>query len=76
MATTETASEIVTLASEVAERDIDEVIRDVKWGEYNFDDCRNDLEAAFAAIPEFGYRRCSEQPKSGDFGYRGLQCAA
>ena len=42
MATPEMVNEIITLADEITRRDLSEVITNSKWGEYNFDDCRDD----------------------------------
>ena len=50
MATEETVSEIIKLVADITERDVADVVRNSKWGEYNFDDCRNDLEAAYSVI--------------------------
>ena len=53
MATKETVDELVVLVSEITKRDVGDVVRNDKWGEYNFDDCRDDLEVAYAVIRPF-----------------------
>ena len=50
MAASETVDNIITIAAEITGRDIADVIRSSKWGEYNFDDCRDDLEPAYTVI--------------------------
>ena len=50
MATRETVDALVNLVVEITKRDVNDLVKDSKWGEYNFDDCRDDLEAAFAVV--------------------------
>ena len=50
MATKETVDALVNLVVEITKRDVNDLVKDSKWGEYNFDDCRDDLEAAFAVV--------------------------
>lgn len=50
MAASETVDGIITIAAEITGRDITDVIRSSKWGEYNFDDCRDDLESTYTVI--------------------------
>lgn len=51
MATQETIEEIIKLAGEITQREVRDVVRNNdKWGEVNFDDCRDDLEAAYTVI--------------------------
>ena len=50
MALEETVNEIIMLVAEITKRDVDDVVRSDKWGEYNFDECRDDLESAYSVI--------------------------
>ncbi len=50
MALEETVNKIIELVAEIIKRDVDDVVRSNKWGEYNFDECRDDLEAAYSVI--------------------------
>ncbi|MBL6927722.1 MAG: hypothetical protein ISR44_01000 [Rhodospirillales bacterium] len=50
MATEATVNEIFELVGEIMGRNADDVLRNSKWGEYNFDDCREDLEVAYSVI--------------------------
>lgn len=50
MATEKTVNEIIRLVIEITKRDVSGVVTNRKWGEYNFDDCRDDLEDAYSVI--------------------------
>lgn len=50
MALEETVNKIIELVAEITKRDVDDVVRSNKWGEYNFDECRDDLEVAYSVI--------------------------
>lgn len=50
MATQETTDKLVSLASEIIEREVATVVRNSDWGTYNFEECRDDLESAYSVI--------------------------
>lgn len=50
MALEDTVNKIIELVAEITKRDVDDVVRSDKWGEYNFDECRDDLERAYSVI--------------------------
>ena len=53
MATQETVDKIVQYANEITSRDISGVVTNNKWGEYNFEECRDSLEAAYLLFALF-----------------------
>ncbi len=50
MATQETVNKLVTLIDEVVGHEVDDIVRNPMWGEYNFDECWDDLERAFSVL--------------------------